>query len=127
MKKVICLMLAILFLVSGLAFAGQKEKIAIAAKDKVPGASVCGPVGTCLFFLLFDEKGKLIESITNPYKEAENPGPAVADFLASKGVTIIVATGFGDRIVQVMKSKGIRTVVFQGSVEEAAKKVFQPK
>ena len=127
MKKVIVLMLAILFLVSGLAFAGQKDKVAVAAKDKIPGASVSGTVGTSRFFLFFDEKGKLIEPIANPCKEAQNPGSAVADFLASKGVTIIVATVFGDRIVQLMKSKGIRTVVFQGSVEEAVKKVLQPK
>ena len=118
-------MFTILFLVSGLAFAGQKEKIAVAANDKIPGASVSSQAGRSPFFLLFDEKGKLTETITNPYKEAGSSGIAVADFLAGKGVTIVVAEGFGDRIVQVMKSKGIRAVAFKGSVEEAIKKVSQ--
>jgi predicted Fe-Mo cluster-binding NifX family protein len=127
MKKEVCVMLTILFLVSGLAFAEQKEKIAVAANDKIPGASVSSQAGRSPFFLLFDEKGKLAETITNPYKEEGSSGIAVADFLAGKGVTIVVAEGFGDRIVQVMKSKGIRAVAFKGSAEEAIKKVLQPK
>ena len=125
MKKGLSVMFTILFLVSGLAFAGQKEKIAVAANDKIPGASVSSQAGRSPFFLLFDEKGKLTETITNPYKEAGSSGIAVADFLAGKGVTIVVAEGFGDRIVQVMKSKGIRAVAFKGSAEEAIKKVLQ--
>ena len=125
MKKGVSVMLAILFLVSGFTFAEQKQKIAVAANDKIPGASVSSQAGRSPFFLLFDEKGKLTEVITNPYKEAGNSGIAVADFLAGKGVTIVVAEGFGDRIVQVMKSKGIRAVAFKGSAEEAIKKVLQ--
>ena len=125
MRKGLSVMFTILFLVSGLAFAGQEEKIAVAASDKIPGASVSSQAGRSPFFLLFDEKGKLTETITNPYKEAGSSGIAVADFLAGKGVTIVVAEGFGDRIVQVMKGKGIRAVAFKGSAEEAIKKVLQ--
>ena len=127
MKKVIVLMLAILFLVSGLAFAGQKDKLAVAAKDKIPGASVSGPVGTSRFFLFFDEKGKLIETIANPAKGAPSAGIAVTDFLASKGVTIAVAGEYGPQIIEVMKNKGIKAVTSKGTVEEAVKKVLQSK
>jgi predicted Fe-Mo cluster-binding NifX family protein len=126
MKKVICSMLTILFLVSGLAFAGEKTKIAVAANDKTPAASVSKQAGPSPFFLIFDGKGKLIETIANPYKEGGG-GVAVADFLAGKGVTIVVAQGFGDKIVQVMKDKGMKAVAFKGSVEEAVKKVLQSK
>jgi len=69
----------------------------------------------------------LIETIPNPYKEAESSETAVADFPAGKGVTIVVAHGFGEKIVQVMKGKEIQAVAFKGSVEEAVKKVLQPK
>ena len=124
MKKEISIMLAILFLVSSLACGGQKEKIAVSANGKTLTASVSPQAGLSPFFLLFDEKGKLIEAVDNPYKEGGSAGIPVADFLASKGVTIIVAEGFGDRIVEVMKSKGIRAVAFKGSVEEAVKKVL---
>ena len=124
MKKGILVMVTILFLISGFACGGQKEKIAVSANGETPAAQVSRQAGLSPFFLLFDEKGKLIEAIDNPYKEGGGAGIPVADFLAGKGVTIIVAEGFGDRIVEVMKSKGIRAVVFKGSVEEAVKKVL---
>jgi len=127
MKKVISLMLAILFLVSGLAFAGPREKIAVAANGQTSEASVSAQAGRAPFFLFFDENGKLIEAITNPAKDSQNSGIAVADFLAGKGVTVVVAEAYGPQIVQVMKSKGIRAVPFKGSVEEAVKKVLQSK
>ena len=124
MKKSISIMLAILFLASFLAFAGEKEKIAIAANDKTLVASISKQAGPAPFFLIFDGKGKLIETIANPFKEGGG-GIAVADFLAGKGVTIVVAQGFGDKIVQVMKDKGIKAVAFKGTVEEAVKKVLK--
>ena len=126
MKKSIFVMLAILFMASGLAFAGEKDKIAVSANDKTPAALVSKQAGPSPFFQIFDGKGKLIETIANPYKEGGG-GIAVADFLAGKGVTIVVAQGFGDKIVQVMKDKGMKAVAFNGSVEEAVKKVLQPK
>ena len=127
MKKGISVMLTMLFLVSGIAFAGQKEKIAVAANDQTPAASISAQAGRAPFFLFFDENGKLIETMANPGKEARSSGIEVADFLASKGVTVIVAEGYGGRIVGVMKDKGIRAVAFKGSVEEAVKKVLQSK
>jgi len=126
MKKSIFIILAILFMVSSLAFAGEKEKIAVAANDKTPAALVSKQAGPSPFFLIFDGKGKLIETIANPFKEGGG-GIAVADFLAGKGVTIVVAEGFGDKIVQVMKDKGMKAIAFKGSVEEAVKKVLQSK
>jgi predicted Fe-Mo cluster-binding NifX family protein len=127
MKKGISVMLTILFLVLSLACAGQKEKIAVSADGKTVTAPLSRQAGLSPFFLLFDEKGKLIEAIDNPYKEGGSAGIAVANFLASKGVRIVVAQGFGDKIVQVMKDKGIKAVAFKGSVEEAVKKVLQSK
>ena len=124
-KKISLMMIIISVLITAWAFAGPKEKIAVAANAQTPAASVSSQAGRSPLFLLFDEKGKLVETITNPYKEAENSGIAVVDFLAGKGVTTVVAEEFGPRIVQVMKSKGIRVVAFKGSADEAVKKVLQ--
>ena len=124
MKRGFFVTLFILFLVSSLACSGQKEKIAVSANGETVAAPVSRQAGLSPFFLLFDEKGKLIEAIENPYKEGGSAGISLVDFLAGKGVTIVVAEGFGDRIVEVMKSKGIRAVAFKGSVEEAVKKVL---
>ena len=120
-------MLTILFLLSSLACSGQKEKIAVSASGETPASPVSRQMGLSPFFVLFDEKGKLIEAIDNPYKEGGSAGISVVEFLASKGVTTAVAEGFGDRVVEVMKSKGIKAVVFKGSAEEAVKKILQSK
>jgi predicted Fe-Mo cluster-binding NifX family protein len=47
--------------------------------------------------------------------------------LGNKGVTVVVAEGFGGQIVEVMKGKGIKALSFKGSAEEAVQKVLQPK
>jgi predicted Fe-Mo cluster-binding NifX family protein len=127
MKKIISVTLMILFLMSGLAFAAQKEKIAVAANDKIPSAAVSKQAGPAPFFLFFDGKGKMTEAIENPYKDKEGAGKSVAELLGNKGVTVAVAEEFGGPIVEVMKGKGIKAVSFKGSVEEAVKKVLQPK
>jgi len=127
MKKVIYVALMILFLVTGLAFAAQKENIAVAANDKIATAAVSKQAGLAPFFLLFDEKGKMTEAIENPFKDKEGAGKSVAEFLKNKGVTVVVAEEFGGQIVEVMKGKGIKAIAIKGSAEDAVKKVLQSK
>lgn len=67
----------------------------------------------------------MIETMANPEKSAASPGTAVIELLASKGATVVVAEGFGPKIVEVMKGKGIKAVAFTGSAEEAVKKALQ--
>ena len=109
------------------AFAAEKAKIAVAANDKTPQAAVSGQAGAASFFLFFDGKGKFLEAAENPYKGKEGAGKSVAEYLAGKGVSVVVAEGFGGPIVDVMKSKGIKTVASKGNAEEAVKKVLQTK
>ena len=127
MKKIISVTLMILFLISGLAFAAQKEKIAVAANDKIPSAAVSKQAGLAPYFLFFDGKGKMTEAIENPYKDKEGAGKSVAELLGNKGVTVVVAGELGGQIVEVMKGKGIKAVSFKGSAGEAVKKVLQTK
>jgi predicted Fe-Mo cluster-binding NifX family protein len=128
MKKGIFLVVVLVMLVVAmLAFAGEKAKIAVAANDKTPSAAVSKQAGLAPFFLFFDGKGKMTEAIENPYKDKEGAGKSVAELLGNKGVTVVVTEEFGTQIVEVMKRKGIKAVSFKGSVEEAVKKVLQPK
>ena len=126
MKKVIPIMLTILLILSVCASAQQKGKIAVAANDKIPGASVSDRAGLSPFFLIFDEKGELMEAIDNPFKEEKRrAGKLMADFLAGKGVTVVIGEDFCGEIVQVIKNKGITPVNFKGSAEEAAQMVLK--
>ena len=124
MKKIGLLILIVSFLIAGFVYAGQKERIAVAADEKMPEAAVSGQAGRSSFFLLFDEKGRFLEAIGNPYTEAKSRGIAVADFLAAKGVTAVVAGSFGDRITEGMKNKGIRALTFKGKAADAVKKIL---
>ena len=126
-KIFISIMAGIFLLVTAGAFAAEREKIAVAANDKIPSAGVSKQLGLAPFFLFFDGKGKMTEAIENPYKDKEGAGKSVAELLGNKGVTVVVSEGFGGPIVEVMKGKGIKTVSFKGSAEEAVKKVIQPK
>jgi predicted Fe-Mo cluster-binding NifX family protein len=109
------------------AFAQQKTKIAVAAADKTLTATVSDQAAPAPYFLFFDGKGKLLEVIENPYKNAESAGPSVVNFLAGKGATVVVAGGFGPKIIEVAKAKGIIPVSFKGTAQDAVKKVLQTK
>jgi predicted Fe-Mo cluster-binding NifX family protein len=105
--------------------AGKGDIIAVAANGETRADSVSDQAGGAAFFLIFNKNGELIGKLANPEKKAENPGIAIVDFLAGKGATVIVAGGFGPKIVSSMQSKGIRPVSFKGSVHEALKKLLQ--
>jgi predicted Fe-Mo cluster-binding NifX family protein len=108
-------------------FAAQSVRIAVAAADKVPTSAVSGQAASAAYFLFFDQKGKVLEAVQNPYKDADRPGPSVVGFVAGKGATVLVAGGFGPKIVDDMKAKGITPVSFSGSAADAVKKVLQSK
>ena len=116
------MIVTMLFVLSGVAFAGQ-EKIAVAADGETPEASVSSRAGLAPFILFFDADGRFIEAFVSPGKD----GLTVAGFLAEKGATVVVAQGFGPRIVEVMKGKGIKAVAFTGSAQVAVKEILRGK
>ena len=122
MKRKCLLIVTVLFIMSGLAFAGQ-EKIAVAANGETPEASVSSRPGLAPFILFFDAEGKFVEAVPNPGKN----GIVVAGFLAKRGVTTIVAEGFGPIIVEIMKGEGIKPVAFTGTAAVAVKAVLRAK
>ncbi len=132
MKKVILAGLVVFLLmmsVFALAGEGKTERIAVAANGQTPASTVGKQPGRSPFFLIFDEKGTFVQGIENPYykEQAGGAGISVADFLANKGVTVIVAEAYGPRIVEVLKGKGIRAVTFMGTAGDAVKELVGAK
>lgn len=130
MKKLIAASVALLLLATaGIALAqqGGARVIAIAASGKLVSASVSNQAGRSAFFLFFDDQGTFVEAVDNPYKDAGNAGIPTLDFLAGKGVKVLVAESFGSKIVEVMKGKGMRPVEFKGSAKDAVKKALEAK
>ena len=127
MKKGMVIAVVLCLLVYVQAFAAQAMKIAVAAAGKTATATVVDQPASAAYFLIFDGKGKLLEALDNPYKNAENPGPDVINFLAGKGAMVVVAGFFGPKIVDVAKAKGMTPVTFKGSARDAVKKALQAK
>jgi len=68
----------------------------------------------------------LIESIDNPYRDARRgAGPSAANFLAQRGVTMIIAGNFGWKMINTLKNKGITHFEFKGCVDDAVKRVLK--
>ena len=128
MKRIVFVSLAILFLCSVVVNAAdfKNDKIAVASSGKISKASVSSKAGKCPYFLMFDSKGKMTEVIDNPYGDARRgAGPSAANFLAQKGVTIVIAGNFGSKMIDTLKSNGITHFKFEGRVDDAVKKVLK--
>jgi predicted Fe-Mo cluster-binding NifX family protein len=128
MKKLISALLAAVLL-PGLALAQQSKSdmIAVAANGKTASAAVSTQAGRSPFFFLFDKQGRLVEAVDNPYKDSGSAGIPTLDFLAGKGAKVVVAEGFGSKIVEEMKSRGMRPVEFKGNATDAVTKALGPK
>lgn len=133
MKKITLILLILVSLLATWAllatkaFAAPPMKIAVAATDKTPSAAVSGNPGPSPYFLIFNQKGKLLDTLENPYKDADSAGPSVINFLAGKGATVVVAGSLGPKLVEIMKSKNMTAVSFKGSAQDAVKQVLQHK
>ncbi len=80
------------------------------------------------YFLIFDEKGNLVETIDNPFKEKKlEAGKLLADFLPEKGVTAIIGTDYCGDIIDIFKNKGVTAYNFEGSAAQAVAALVQGK
>jgi predicted Fe-Mo cluster-binding NifX family protein len=129
MKKTLFSTLVVLFLLPVMAYAAQKNaaKIAVASNSKDPKSSISSKAGHCPYYLIFNGAGELIEVLGNPYKDAQRKaGQQTAHFLANKGVTIVIAGNFGEKMIGVMRSNGTDYFKLQGAVLDAVKTVLGP-
>ena len=130
MKPLAITLLAIFHLMTSAIVLAQQSRsamVAVAAIDKTVSAPVSSQAGRSPFFLLFDKQGNFVEAVGNPYKDAGNAGIPTLDFLASRGIKVLVAESYGPKIVEVMKDKGMRHVEFKGSAKDAVKKALELK
>ena len=128
MKRSFFISLAIFFLCAVMVNAAELEKmkIAVAAGSKTAKASVSNMAAKCPYYLIFNNKGELIEVIDNPYRDASRgAGPSAANFLAQRDIDIIVAGSFGSKMVNTLENKGVTHFEFKGLADDAVKRVLK--
>jgi predicted Fe-Mo cluster-binding NifX family protein len=112
---------------AGFAHAGSDQKIAVAAEGKEAASMVGSVAARSPWYLIFDEDGNLLEAVENPYRTSRGRAAAsVLALLSEKGVTMIVAGAFGDKMIRGMERKGMKRLEFHGSAREAVKKALEP-
>ena len=128
MKRMILISLAILLLYPVMVNAAELEnmKIAVAAGSKSAKASVSNIAAKCPYYLIFNNKGELIEVIDNPYKDtSRGAGPLAANFLVQRDIDIIVAESFGSKMIDALRNSGKTHFEFKGRVDDAVKRVLK--
>ena len=128
MKRMILISLAILLLCPFIINAAELEnmKIAVAADNKTAKASVSNMAAKCPYYHIYNNKGKLIEVVDNPYMDASRgAGPLAAKFLVQKGIDIIVAESFGSKMIDALRNNGKTHFEFKGPVDDAVKKALK--
>ena len=104
----------------------ERMKIAVASCGKTAKASVSNEAAKCPYYLIFDSNGEVVELIDNPNRDTNRgAGPSAAEFLAQKGITIVIAGNFGSKMINTLDNKGVTHFEFKGLVYDAVKKVLK--
>ena len=127
MKRLAYAVLAIVVLLSGVALAEHPGKIAVATRDKSPEAAVSDKAALAPYFLIFDERGALVEAIDNPLRQKPEAGKLMAGFFSQKGVTAVIGTDYCGDIIGILKNGGLTAYNFEGTAAQAALTLAQGK
>ena len=128
MRKTWLLVMLLVFFTSGLGYAEDKGRIAVAAVGTTPASEVSSVATRAPHFLIFDDGGALLEVVENPHKEVKRrASESVVQLLAQKGVSFFVAGDFGERMIYTLRERNIEYMAFQGTAEKAVKRVMEKR
>ncbi len=120
MKKAFFFVSVFIFLLAFTATSAEIQKIAVASDGKTPASQVSGVAARSPYFLVFDGKGNFVEALVNPHRNASGGAASrTVDFLSQKGMTVVIAGAFGGKMIDAMKDKGMKYLVFTGSAAQA--------
>ena len=125
MKKVLALNLGLAaLLLIPMAASGADSFLIAVASDDVEATSLVGSFpARSRYFLLFSGTD-FVQVISNPFLSGGSEAASlVVDYLAQKGVGVVVAERFGPLMIQAINRKGMKYIQFSGAAKEAAEQV----
>jgi predicted Fe-Mo cluster-binding NifX family protein len=100
-------------------------KIAIAASNDDQNSQVSEQAGRAPYYLIFDEKGKLLEAIKNPFAVGGGgAGFGVAKMLADRGVDLVVAGDFGPNMISALQERNLKSKKMLGTIGDVIKQLI---
>ncbi|MFC2165882.1 NifB/NifX family molybdenum-iron cluster-binding protein [Acidobacteriota bacterium] len=120
----------IVFVLGGLVILSAQEKkptkIAIASDGETINAQVGDKAARCRWLLFFDKKGKLTETLENPYQqERGGAGTKCAELLADNKATVFIAGYVGNKMAAALEGNDITFISFTGTVEDAITHILE--
>ena len=101
-------------------------KIAIATIDKKEDTKISERGARAPYYLIFNEKGELIETISNPFAVGGGgAGFSVAKVLADKNIDIFTASTIGENMVDDLKERGIKYLEKTGIAKQVAQEIVE--
>ena len=114
---------SVLLLVPSLGGGAEPLLIAVASEGQESTSLVSDFAGRSRHYLLFSGTD-FIQALQNPFLDkGRGAVPDVADYLARKGVGLLVAGRFGPFMIEALDRKGIKYFPFSGPSQEAAARV----
>jgi len=99
-------------------------KIAVAAVRKNETSEIAPQAGRAPYYLIFNENGELLETISNPFRVGGGgAGFGVAKMLADKGIDVVIAERFGMNMISALKDRKLKHYEKKGAVKEAVRQV----
>jgi predicted Fe-Mo cluster-binding NifX family protein len=99
-------------------------KIAVAVMKRGETSPISDQPGRAAFFLVFDEEGRLLETLKNPFSRGGGgAGFGVAKMLADRQVAAVVASKFGANMAGALEERGLRHYEMEGTAAEAVARV----
>ncbi len=101
-------------------------KIVVAATSQTKDAAISKETGRAPFFLFFDAEGHFLEAMKNPAKDQHGGiSRTVTNLLVNKGVTLLVAEDFGDKMRQALKDHQIKYIEKEGVADNVVKTIIE--
>jgi len=101
-------------------------KIAIATTDKEENAEISERGARAPYYLIFNDKGELLEAMKNPFAVGGGgAGFSAAKVMADKGVDVFISSSIGSNMTSALEGRGIKYYEKSGSANQVAKETAE--